>query len=162
MLWEIVSKALLKSRWTTAMAFTSSSEQAALSWKEIRLVKQDLPSINPYCLGLISRLSYPWRHSGWSVPHPSLAQRSDWGTLRHPTSRPSCRLASHLLSSSQLEPSWLSMTAGKWQKVAQWALLPAPSVSSETKGDLKDCPLEDSQTVSKTGQSLPYRSPRWH
>lgn len=65
------------------------------------------------------------------------------------------------MSSGQLEPSWLSMTAGKWQKVAQRALLPAASVSLKAKGGLKDCPSEGSQTVSKTGQSLPYRSPRW-
>jgi len=42
MLWELVPKALLKSKKTTSRAFPSSSKWITLSEKEIKLVKQDL------------------------------------------------------------------------------------------------------------------------
>lgn len=73
-----------------------------------------------------------WWHSRESTgPWYSIALRSGWGQVCssfHSPSNPFCRWASHFLTSSQLGFPWLARTAGKWQKMSQWALPPAPSV----------------------------------
>ncbi|TRZ19361.1 hypothetical protein HGM15179_007751 [Zosterops borbonicus] len=56
-LWETVSKALLKSRQATSTAFPAS-RWVSWSQKETGLVRQDLPLPNPCQLGLISQLSW--------------------------------------------------------------------------------------------------------
>ena len=70
-LWETLSKALLKSRYTTSTTFPSSTRRVTRS-QEIRLVKQDLPFMNPCRLGLIPQLSCRNRLSSEAVDPPSL------------------------------------------------------------------------------------------
>ena len=56
--WWTVSKALLQSRQMTSTAFSSSTRWVTWSVKEIRLVRQDLPWMNPCWLALIPWLSF--------------------------------------------------------------------------------------------------------
>lgn len=69
-------------------------------------------------------------HTKWFAPWPSPASGSGWQvcSFLNPPSDHSCRWGSHLLRSSQPGPPWCVKTAGKWQKVARWALAAAPSV----------------------------------
>lgn len=60
------------------------------------------------------------------------APRSGCSSLDSP-SGPSCGSVSHLGTSSQLEPPQLVKIDGKWERMAQQSLLPAPSVPKMTK-----------------------------
>lgn len=130
-LWEMVSNALLH-------ILSLIHQGCTLSQKKIWSVKQDLPSINPcwawscvlYCM-MTLRVICSMTFLSTEVRQAGL----------DPSSVPSCRWGSHLLTSTQLLDNW-------W-KMAHWALPPGTSV---TLGWML-CGLIDLQ-VSKWYRSL--------
>lgn len=100
MLCETIANTLLTFKHLKSTAFPSCTKWVILSYKEIRLVKNDLPFINSCWLGFITWL--PCRCCVMTLKMIySETSRSDWQVYNslNPTLCPSCMWVSHSPSS---------------------------------------------------------------
>lgn len=122
-LWEMESKAWLKSMETSSTAFPSALWRVTHTSKDITFIRQDLPFLNPHCQGLSPQLS----SMGHLIPLTTTCSRALLGPevrltgLQFPSSslRPFLATAVTLASPGIWDlPSWPRMTTIKDGTVA--------------------------------------------